>query len=246
MTPAGKIKPTRVVTPRIVQPDEDRPRPWLWLLVLIALGAWSWQVFEFGRQGAGPGVGARDPVEAGLRERIALLEQERDALRGAVARFERDGQVDRAATDEVRSEVKALQDERAELRREVAFLKSLVAGGDRKLVLNDHSLTEIGERTYRFEVTIAKRTDDQETVSGQVVIAVKGELEGEAQTLEMDGLTDGKRSNIGMRFKSFQKLKAELQLPEGFEPASLEVVVRPDGKDFKSFEQAYDWRLSDA
>jgi hypothetical protein len=62
----------------------------------------------------------------------------------------------------------------------------------------------------------------------------------------MASLTDGRRSSIGVRFKSFQKLKTEFQLPEGFVPASLEVAVRPEGKDFKSFERAFDWKPSDA
>ena len=105
----GKIKPMRVVTPRIVQPGE---RSWLWLwmwlLVLVALAAWTWQVFEFGRQQAGFSVGQRDAMEAELMQRIEELAAERDALRSDAARFERAGQIDRAAADGVQAEVKAL------------------------------------------------------------------------------------------------------------------------------------------
>jgi len=242
----GKIKPTRIVTPRIVQPSEGRGRPWLWIVLLIALGLWTWLVFDFGRGNAGFDLSQTGQGESALRERIALLEEEREALRVEAARFERDGQIDKAASDEVKAEVKTLQDERAELKREVAFLKSLVADGGRKLVLNDHSLTRLGEREYLFEVTVAKRTDDQLTVSGQVVISVKGETDGDSRILDMASLTDGRRSSIGIRFKSFQRLKTELQLPKGFAPASLEVAVKPDGQDFKSFERAFDWKPSDA
>lgn len=242
----GKVRPTRIATPRIIQPEEGRARPWLWLLLLAVLGLWSWQVFEFGRRNAGFDIGQSSQVESALRERIATLEEEREALRVEAARFERDGQIDQAAAEEVKTEVKTLQDERAELKREVAFLKSLVADGGRKLVLNDHSLTKVGEREYRFEVTVAKRTDDQLTVSGQVIVSVKGDADGQSKVLDMASLTDGRRSSIGIRFKSFQKLKTEFQLPEGFVPASLEVAVRPEGKDFKSFERAFDWKPSDA
>jgi len=242
----GKIKPTRIVTPRIVQPGAGRGRAWLWLLALVVLGLWSWQVFEYGRRNAGFDFSQIGQVESVLRGRIAALEQELDALRAAADRFERDGQVDKAATEQVKAEVRALQDERAELKREVTFLKSLVADGGRKLVLNDHSLTKVGERQYRFEVTLAKRTDDQLTVSGQVVVSVKGEADGGPKVLDMASLTEGRRSSIGIRFKSFQKLKTELQLPDGFAPTSLEVAVKPEGKDFKSFERAFDWKPSDA
>ena len=242
----GKVKPSRVITPRIVQPGGGGARTWLWMLFLIALAAWSWQVLELGRHRGGMDVGQRDRAEADLRERIAELEEERDVLRAAAARFERAAQIDRAAAEQVQSEVKALQDERADLKSQLAFLKSLVPGGGKKLVLDDYSLTEIGDRTFRFEVTLSKRSDDADTVSGNVTVSVTGELDGEEKTFDMAELTDGKRSNIGIKFKNFQKLKTELQLPAGFVPASIEVAVKPDGKAFKSFEQAYDWKASEA
>lgn len=243
----GKVKPTRIVTPRIVQPDERGPKPWLWLLLLFVLALWSWQVYEFGRQGGAFQIAApANTVEYGLRERIAELEEEREVLLAAAERFERMGEVERTAAEAVKSQVKALQTERAELKREVAFLKSLVAGGGRRLVLNDQSLSALGEGIYRFEVTLAKRTDDQETVSGQVVISVRGRSENGPTVLDMGSLTEGRRSTIGIRFKSFQRLKTDIRLPTGFEPESIQVAVKPDGKDFESFERAFDWKPSDA
>jgi hypothetical protein len=242
----GKKKPTRVITPRIVQPGEGGGRTWLWLLFLVALAAWSWQVFEFGRQRAGFDAGQRNEMEGALQQRIEELEEERDALRASAAKFERAGQIDRAAADGVQSEVRALQDERAELKREVALLQTLVSGGDKKLVLGDFSLTRLDELNYRFEVTLSKRTDDQATVSGLVSVELAGELNGEPSILAMSQLTEGKRSSIGIRFKSFQKLKLDLRLPEGFDPNSMKLLVKPDGDKFKSFEQAYDWKVSDA
>jgi hypothetical protein len=142
--------------------------------------------------------------------------------------------------------VRALQDERAELKRRVAFLKSLVSGGGEKLVLDDQSLIEVGERAYRFAVTLSKRSEDDKTVNGQVTISVTGRLDGEERTLDMDTLTKGRRSHFGIRFKNFQKLETEVELPSGFEPASIEIAVKPEDKAFKSFEQAYDWKVSDA
>ena len=83
----GKIKPTRVVTPRIVQPGEGGARTWLWFLFLLALTALSWQVFEFGRQRAGFDTGRWNQRESALQQRIEELEEERDVLRASAARF---------------------------------------------------------------------------------------------------------------------------------------------------------------
>ena len=241
----GKLKPTKIITPRIVQPGGGG-RTWMWMLFLVVLGVWSWQVFEFGRQRAGLNVGQRDEVEDRLRERIVELEEERDELRQAAARYERSGQIDRAAAEGVQSEVKTLQEERAELKREVAFLKTLVSGGSSKLALGDDRLTRLDDGTFQFEVTLSKQTEDGTTVAGQAVIRIKGRQDGIEKTLDMQAITAGRRTNIGIKFKNFQKLKTEIKVPSEFEPSAIEVSVRPEGNQFKSFEQVYDWTVTDA
>jgi hypothetical protein len=241
----GKIKPTRIVTPRIVQPRSGW-RPWVWVVLVVGLAAWSWQVFEFGRVQASLDARMGDPTPTDPFRRIAELEQERDALRASAARLERAGQIDRAAAESVQAEIRALQEERAELKREVAFLKRMVSGGDSKLVLDGQSLTALDELAYRFEVTLSKQTEDEDTINGHAVIRVTGQLNGAEKTLDMQTLTNGKRSNIGIRFKNFQRLTTDLSLPKGFEPAKIEVAVKPDGKSFRSFEQSFDWKPSDA
>lgn len=222
----------------------------MWLLFLAALGVWTWQVFEFGRQRGGYDAAEQVRVVERLQRRVDELERERADLRAAAARFERAGQIDRAAADGVKSEVRALQAERADLKREVAFLKSLVSGEDvveaEELQLDEPSLVEVGDRAFRFEVTLSKRSQNTRTVIGQVLVSVSGVLDGEDKVLGLEALTAGARTNFGIKFKNFQRLKTDLQLPDGFEPASIRVAVKPDGKSFKSFEQAYDWKPSDA
>jgi hypothetical protein len=240
-----KVRPSRVATPRIVQPGE-RSRPLVWLLVLVVLGAWTWQVFEFGRQQAGFSVTASNAREDELAERIVELEAERAELLSTAARFERAGQIDRAAVDGVQTQVKALQDERAELKREVAFLKTLVSGEEHKLALAEPTLVELGERAYRFEITLSKGSDKAGTVQGEAILSVKGRTKSGEKVLDMKTLTDGRRSRIGIKFKNFQKIKADLKLPDGFEPAEIVVAVKPGSKGFKAFEKSYDWQVSDA
>jgi hypothetical protein len=241
----NRVKPTPIKTPRIVQPGDGRGRPWLWLLVVVALAGWTWQVFEYGRLQAGFSVSDRNVRESELQGLIEELQAERDALRAEAARFERSGQIDRAAAEDVQAQIKALQTERSDLRREIAFLKGLVSGSEEHiaLALANESLAATDDGNYAFEVTLSKRDDASGTVEGEAVFSVNGELDGESRTLDMETLTSGRRSRIGIRFKNFQKLSAEFKLPEDFEPREIVVAVRPKGKGFKAFEQTYDWQV---
>lgn len=240
----GKVKPSRVVAPRIVQPG-GRTRPWLSIVFLGALGLWSWQVFKFGQQHAGLDTVWREDTELRLQARLEQIEEERDALRASAARFERASQIDRAAASGVKAEVKALQVERANLKREVAFLKSLVSGEESPLVIDDQHLSRIADRRFLFEATVSKRSDEEGTVSGRVMISVSGHSGDLIRTLDMKSLTAGKRNSIGIKFNNFQKLKAEIELPEGFEPMAIEISVEPKGKGYKSFAQSYEWEITD-
>jgi hypothetical protein len=241
----AKTRLSSVATPRIVQPG-DRSRTWLWVVFAIVLAVWTWQVFEFGRQQAGFSASDSHAREDELVARILALQAERDELLAAAARFERAGQIDRAAVDGVQARVKALQDERAELKREVAFLKTLVSGEEYELKLAGPTLVELGDGAFRFEVTLSKGSVQAGTVQGEAVFKVKGTSDGAEKVLEMEALTDGRRSRIGIKFNNFQKLSAELKLPNGFEPAAIVVAVKPGSKGFKAFEQTYDWQVSDA
>jgi hypothetical protein len=242
----GKIKPSTITTPRIVQP-RAYGATWLWAVFLVALSLWSWQVFLLGEHSGGLDAAQRDKVEASLQQRVDDLEKQKMALTAQAARFERAAQIDREAAEQVKGEVKSLQEERAALKREVAFLKALVSGeASEELAFESPKLMLVDGRDYRFEVTLSKRSEDAGTVSGRVVIKVVGNSDGVEKQLDMSALTDGKRTNIGIKFKNYQKLKTDLKLPEGFDPSRIEVAVQPNGNVYKAFEQAFDWKVSDA
>jgi len=232
----------RFHTPRIVQPG-SRHNMWVWLLALAVGLFLSWKVFEFGRERAGFDTEASDTQVELLEERIESLQKERDELRAAAARFERASQIDRAAVASVREELNALQEERSSLRKEVEFLKSLVSGSVSLLQVTDLSLSKQEKgNAYRFAFTLSKRAKDKIRVSGKLVLSVAGQLKGEAAVLKGKELgleADSER----MGFVHFQHVEGELKLPVGFIPKEVRVEVKPKGKQFKAFDQSFDWQV---
>lgn len=235
----AKIKPTEVITPKIV---ERRLNPWPWVIAVVLLGLWSWQVLEYGERLGGHAAEAAAAREAELEARIAVLEQEQVELTARAARLERAGQIDRAAVESTKAEVKALQEERAALKRELAFMKALVSGeATEELWLEEPRLSDAGDGRYVFDVKLTKSADDDGTVTGRVVIEVVGKADGKAERVDMKTLTRGSRTNIGIRFKNYQMLSTDMVLPEDFEPEKIEVAVEPTGDVYKAFTKFYDW-----
>ena len=242
----ANTKTPHIVTPRIVQADR-RPGLWLWGLALIAVGLWTWQVYDYGRTRADDGSSAPESDAQALRERIAELERERDELRFLAAKYERAGQIDREATQAIQTQIKSLQNERVELQREAATLRSLVSEGGDKLEITDYSLRKAGgDRRFHYLFTVSRDVEGAKKLEGWVTLRVAGESGGEAKELSLDQLSNGSVDIHKLGFKHYQKVEGELQLPPGFVARKLTIEVTPLGTQFKAFTISYDWAATDA
>lgn len=229
--------------PRIVQPGGSSGR-WLWWMLFVLLAALlAWQAFEFGKQRGGFDTGICDQRMQQLQSQIAGLQQERDELQARAARFERSAQIDRTAVQQAQQDLEALQEERAQLRQETEFLKSLVSGDVSILQLSDVELTGGGQAgDYVFSLTVSKRARDNERVRGKLVVSVIGESDDEETELKQEKLgIDSAKLVLG--FMNFQDIEGQISLPEGFVPTGLKVAVEPKGDTFKSFEQTFPWAV---
>lgn len=234
-----RVRPV-VTAPRIVQPG-GHARTWLLTVVLVLVIALAWQAFDYGRKRAGFDLPQHLATESQLRQRVQQLEQERDQLRMQEARFQRAAQIDQAAMAAVQTDLKNLQQQRAELRRQVALLKSLVSGDATSPKLVGVKLQKLGDGGhYRFAFSLTNRTLNGKRITGQAAIQVVGQSQGKPVTLTASDLgVDNKQLRLG--FKNYQKITGDMTLPSGFVPSELQIDVASSAKQFKAFKQVFHW-----
>lgn len=184
----------------------------------------------------------QDHIDA-LQKQIARLEKERDKYRLQSAQYERASQIDQKAVSTVQADLKKLQEERAELRRQVEFLKSLVSGDITSLQLIDFKIEKTDEKhTYSYTLKVSKRAKGQDKVQGSLVFHVVGKKAGKTTKLrEKDLRLTGTRRT--MNFQNFQNYKGTFTLPDGFTAKTFRIAVKPKGDKFKSFEKDFPWSL---
>lgn len=242
----ARVKGRRISSPKIVEPAGQR-KLWLTLGGAILLVGWSWVVYDFGRQHAGFHSGVASDRVHQLQAQLRTLQRERENLLLTSANHERASQIDRDATRRVQQDIKSLQDERAELRREVAVLKELIANNDGPIQVRDFRL-RAGDtaRQFQYAFTVSNAHRDLGELNGQIRIAVRGEAGGVARYFRLSDLTGGELSAHRMRFKHFQDVQGTLMLPKNFAPRAIIVEIVPQEKAIKNTQRTFDWRLADA
>ncbi len=176
---------------------------------------------------------------------LAVSETARNDAMQKIAVLETGGEVDRQAAQTIQANVRQLNDEIAELRKEVAFYRGIMAPSDedRGLRVSKIALTPIGgEGQVDYSVMLTQNRDNSTYISGIAAVNVVGKRNGEDAVIPLRDL-DAQVAELGIRFRFryFQELRGRLLLPEDFTAEKLQVVLKSTGKRQQKVEETQDW-----
>ena len=231
---------------------EDRPLlRWSILLACVAVAALA--VFLSYQRGYARGMAKQEAVLLELTRLEGALEAEQkrsSELEQRVANFNLGAEVDRKANEEVRQEVIALKEEIAVLTEENGFYRGLMAPTKNKRGLTFGSV-ELSQaerpRAYNFKVVMQQLATNHRLLNGTLEYTVVGRAGGLDVVYPLSVLSsevDAER--IKLRFKYFQTIEGQLELPEGFEPLRIELVAKSTGKDAVTVEKRFGWLAEEA
>lgn len=223
-------------------------RPWMTRLLLalavFAAGVGGWSAYEYGRYRAGyDGIAARVERDR-LATELAGRDKEVRELREKVAVLERAAQVERQAYDEVKTSLLALQDEVLELNEELAFYRGIVSPRQAAegLQLQSFRLEPNGlTRGYRYKIVLTQVLKNTRSTYGKVKLRLEGMADGRSRVLGLAQVSQKKVNELDYRFKYFQALEGNIELPRGFSPQRVTVQVLPRGKSKSAIEKTFDW-----
>ncbi len=179
-----------------------------------------------------------------LKDGLRTSEKTINDLSQRVAVLEKGGEVDRQAADDFRETVKGLKDQVSVLEQEVAFYKGIMAPGsaDKGLRISRIDLNAINSNQYSYAVMMTQVVDNTNYVQGEVAVNVIGLRAGEQEVIALRDLDDNiNELGIPFRFRYFQELKGVLNLPDGFIPQQLQVVMQSRGQNSQRVEETRNW-----
>jgi hypothetical protein len=232
-----KFKP-----PKIVSAQQQGVPLWLRLLLaLVLLLTIAWVAYQQGSDGSSSLLVLQS---SDAQRQIEALEEERNALRRELTMVKQAAEIDRESILSIRDQIKQYQDERLKMEEELAFLRGIVSTNTKKHALRVQKFKlvpglEAGQYIYKFSVS--QVINSGIVAKGVIELNIEGLQNGRSKRLSLAQVSQEKLDRIKMRFRYFQNVEGKLKLPDGFEPATIEIHVKPSGKKLQPIKESYDW-----
>ncbi|MEH6639952.1 MAG: DUF6776 family protein [Porticoccaceae bacterium] len=227
----------------------DRNRPqipwqrWLWTLLALAVCAVAAAI-------GGYRIGANDGREDAVSSHELLGRLEAAQTKGTYLEQQLTNrllaaEIDWKSIEQVRQMIAELE-EQLSLQKEELDLYRLLLNRDSNVkgVHIEHWKVVPADVTgfYDYQLVIRQNVDLKTTFSADLEVVVFGEKEGRAIGYPLSGLdSEVNEESIRLSFRYFKFLRGRLQLPSGFEPKEIEVVVQRTGSSKYKEKKTFEW-----
>lgn len=203
------------------------------VLIVAALAALVllYLVYEWGRFDGGYSKFAEIQSQREMKSRIETLALENEALRAQVVKTELAREVDHTAYADVEKTLADLQAQVLKAREELTFYRGIVSpedgiGGLR--IQRFQVSPGASDNHFRLRLVLVQSMRQDAVVSGTVRISIEGVSENRPLELPLAQAGGEKLANgqVPFKFRYFQNLEQDIELPEGFEPRAVNIEVR--------------------
>ena len=215
------------------------------LLLILLIAA----VFWLGHKTSDEAGFEKDIERAALQMRVEDAEKKYTDLNNKVLIYEQDSIVNRQANELVRIENKKLREKITELEEAVAFYRGVMSPSKNVRGLRIARLDLNGtkdDRRYHYKFILTQVAENSRYVEGKVTFNVIGIQDGKVTSLSHRQLiSDKENKNIKFRFRYFQDIKGEINLPDKFIPERVEVIAESKGKGAVRLEESFNWLIEE-
>jgi hypothetical protein len=185
-------------------------------------------VYRHARNIGGPD---RDLIASELDDVRSLLQRtsaERDRIAAEAVQTENQLRVERATREGIAQQLKALEEDNARLKADLAFFESLLPApsAERGVVIRSFKLQpDADETTLRYRLLVQQSGRPDRDFVGAVALKVTLQSDGRSMVLE---LPDAARPGTGparLSFRHYQRVEGSFPVPAGMTVRSVQVTI---------------------
>lgn len=186
-----------------------------------------------------------------LRTITAEQEKELIELRRNLLVNESNSAIDKEAYVETQQTILNQNARIAKLENELHFYQRVIAPEkvDRGLRIDSFDLTPLTDdpKKLDFRLVITQVTNNNTFIEGRALVSLIG-TQGQTQevTLPLKDVSPNiNELAIRFRFKFFQNIVGQINLPEDFEPQKVQVILQSTGNKAMRIQTEYDWPIKE-
>lgn len=223
-------------------------RPFLWVLsfavLLVVIALMVWLAFAYGQRAAGYDKAEAIVYIEDLERQITQLQSQNTINERQAVILERNSTIDDGASEQLKVLLAKSQGESLELRKELAFYKSIVSPGDSKRTLTIQAIQLRPTATpgnYQYQITVIQQGRNDNLARGSIEVMFEGTEAGLEKTIKLTEISEEAAKPFRFGFKYFQKFSGTMMLPETFQPDFMRVQVKPNSGKLDSIDEQYSW-----
>jgi hypothetical protein len=223
----------------------QRPIRWIvGLLGLVALvSVMIWLSYEQGSRMAGFAAADADRVINELQLEIETLKSDLAETQRQTAMLERNSRIEDDTSGQLKKSLTEAQKEVLELKKELAFYKSIVAPEQSKptIVIQTIQLKQDVAGDYDYKIMVSQQGQNNSFARGTLEVSIKGTKQDKKQVLALDSVSEDAGKPMKFGFKYFQNFTGKLKLPDGFKAESMRVRLNPKAKTLDAVDETFPW-----
>jgi hypothetical protein len=212
------------------------------IAALVVAGAYL--IFELGRYQAGYSLLDHDRDVKRLRKLVAAQKADLEDAERQIAILKTSREVDEETYAQVKASLSELETKLQAQEEELEFYRGIVSpsGGEGGLRVQNVQIRQGStERHYILDLVLMQSIANSRRVEGAVRLTVAGAQGGQTAELDLADVAVPRTPELSYRFRYFQSLQQELELPLGFEPATVQIEIRPSSPRAEPTTQVFQW-----
>lgn len=233
----------------VIQRRHIRRREIQVLLAVVVTGILLAAGFYLGQRAAYSGMGIDPEVYRQMEQAMPDTAMRLKELDAKLEIADTRNEVDRSALELVRKEIAANNEQVLQLEESLTFYQSLMSPGDlaKGLTLKPIELKATGsERRFAYRIVARQESRKHSLLKGTLSVKVEGTTDQKESSLSLSALSEEVESEkIVLRFRYFQTIEGELELPEGFEPKTIAIVARSVSPTKAEIVEQFPWSIQE-
>ncbi len=177
------------------------------------------------------------------------LEKQNKKLSEKIVKLERVANIDNETSINLQNEIKLLQEDIFNLRRELTFYQGIITASSYSRGLNIQGLHieathKKGFFKYKLVLTNIGKSDKVAEV--YIDMKVEGKDKSGFRTLKQSEISVGTENTNRIKIRNFERVEGNFNIPDGFQPIRVLVDLKEHDGEKLRLHRVFDWQTGEA